>query len=105
MRARFNPYEQPKAAIGDPSAGPGFGRRFVLAGLSAFVLVLACAVSLQANGARIGNVGAAAAGVAAFAVPAGLVSALLVRRSEAALIVVAQLLTILGLFAWFSATA
>ena len=107
MSAQDNPYQHPEAELPIVSitSGRSLPSRIFLAFVSAFVLVLACSASLQGYHVDLIGLAAAAIGVAVFALPASVAAAFAFRRSDAGLILFAQLLTIFGLFAWFSARA
>lgn len=78
--------------------------RFLLAFACSFIMVLACLTSMEGKRIDLEGFLIACAGVALFALPASALAAVLVRRSEAGLIMLAQSLTLLGLYAAFTLT-
>jgi len=83
-----------------------YWKRFTIALCASSVLVLACSISMQTHVLKEPEwVLAAAAGVLITSVPGSALSALAFRKSQLALILGAQLLTVAALAAWFGLRA
>jgi len=80
--------------------------RFVIAFVAAFVLVIACSVSMQVHILhKPEQLLAACIGVLIISIPCSAIAALVFRRSELALVLGAQVLTVVALCSWFGLRA
>jgi len=83
-----------------------YWKRFATALCAAAVLVFACSLSMQLHALKEPEwVLAVAAGVLVASIPGSALSALAFRRNQLALILGAQLLTVVALVAWFGLRA
>ena len=83
-----------------------YWKRFAIALFAAAVLVFACSLSMQLHALNDpGRVLAVAAGVLVASIPGSALSALAFRHNQLALILGAQLLTVVALVAWFGLRA
>ncbi|MES2670185.1 MAG: hypothetical protein V4673_07165 [Pseudomonadota bacterium] len=83
-----------------------YWKRFAIALCAAAVLVFACSLSMQLHALKEPELLLAiAAGVLVASIPGSALSALAFRHNQLALILGAQLLTVLALVAWFGLRA
>ncbi len=83
-----------------------YWQRMAMASAAAFVLVAACSISMQPYQLKDpAGIGIIFLAVLIFAIPCGAVSALLFKRSDFALILGSQVLTIVALASYFLARA
>lgn len=96
----FKPGARPREAMSQPLERP-YWKRLAIALCAASVLVFACSLSMQIQSLRQPEfVLGVAAGVLVASIPGSALSAWVFRRNLLALILGAQILTVLALVAW-----
>lgn len=89
-----------------PELTPPYWKRFVIALCAAAALVFACSLSMQLHALKAPErVLTVAAGVLIASIPGSALAALAFRHNQLALILGAQLMTVVALAAWFGLKA